>query len=619
MKQAITHTKDEPILTAPTAFLDFLRASGYQVEQSVWDTSDLPAVARQLIAQIELVSHHQDESGVFQIFLIQLNRRFPNSTRFARSDLIALLDPFLLRYPQGDYLFAFFYADYPSHFVLGVNQRLLGSSTETRFSHRFWRIDTDKLDPLDWQLLLEISQLPQEQYATKMAKKCLRVFNEAHLRRRRLYRKLGAHSELFWLYLREIGNEPLLSKDEERDLALAARAGNSLAKERLIRANLRLAVHEARRYSWLGIDVMDLIQEGNIGLLQAVDRFDPAPGYRFSTYATWWIRQTLRRAVSARYLIRLPKHMQKQVECLIRSEQQLKNWLCRTPSDEEIALKMGLLSKEETVLAWLGLIHGRKWLSPELKSRLTRATHYVQRLRGIVQGIIPLQLEMPAEISNTYRFENEEDEAQLTLGEVIQDSCQPQLLDQFEARLWRGREIRAILSEILTLRECRIIMLRFGLHDGRFYTLEEIGQMLGLTRERVRQLETKALRKLQYAPIFRQKANQDWDTAPRNTSLGQTEATVEATPKKTLSQEVLLHHQRIWKKAVKVWKRLTPAERKQYIIQTLGATPGTALTATACSDRLRTLTYEFTEPRYLGGLSYRQPRDMHTLIETLKG
>ena len=256
------------------------------------------------------------------------------------------------------------------------------------------------------------------------------------------------------MYLKEIGQIKLLSLDEELQLADRITEGDEQAKNILAEANLRLVVSIAKRYVGRGMLFLDLIQEGNIGLMKAVDKFDVTKGYKFSTYATWWIRQAITRAIADQArTIRVPVHMVETINKLARVQRQLTLELNREPSEEEIAKKMGTTVEK------------------------------VHEIYKISQD--PVSLETPI---------GEEDDSHL--GDFIKDehNMSP---EEFATNEMLKDEISEVLLT-LTEREEKVIRLRFGLEDGKPRTLEEVGQMFGVTRERIRQIEAKALRKLRH-------------------------------------------------------------------------------------------------------------------------
>lgn len=256
------------------------------------------------------------------------------------------------------------------------------------------------------------------------------------------------------MYLKEIGQIKLLSLEEEGILADRITAGDEEAKNILAEANLRLVVSIAKRYVGRGMLFLDLIQEGNIGLMKAVDKFDVTKGYKFSTYATWWIRQAITRAIADQArTIRVPVHMVETINKLARIQRQLTLELNREPTEEELAKKMGTNVEK------------------------------VREIYKISQD--PVSLETPI---------GEEDDSHL--GDFIKDerNLSP---EEFATNEMLKDEISQVL-ETLTEREEKVIRLRFGLEDGKPRTLEEVGQMFGVTRERIRQIEAKALRKLRH-------------------------------------------------------------------------------------------------------------------------
>ena len=256
------------------------------------------------------------------------------------------------------------------------------------------------------------------------------------------------------MYLKEIGKVPLLSADEEVDLAKRMEKGDSDAKKRLAEANLRLVVSIAKRYVGRGMLFLDLIQEGNLGLIKAVEKFDYRKGYKFSTYATWWIRQAITRAIADQArTIRIPVHMVETINKLIRVQRQLLQELGREPYPEEIAKEMQL------------------------------PVDRVREIQKISQE--PVSLETPI---------GEEEDSHL--GDFIQDDNVPVPAEAAAFTLLK-EQLSGVLNT-LTDREQKVLRLRFGLDDGRARTLEEVGKEFDVTRERIRQIEAKALRKLRH-------------------------------------------------------------------------------------------------------------------------
>ena len=256
------------------------------------------------------------------------------------------------------------------------------------------------------------------------------------------------------MYLKEIGRVPLLTAEEEVELAQRMEAGDESARHRLEEANLRLVVSIAKRYVGRGMLFLDLIQEGNLGLLKAVEKFDYSKGYKFSTYATWWIRQAITRAIADQArTIRIPVHMVETINKLIRISRGLLQELGRDPRPEEIAKEMGI------------------------------SVARVHEIMKIAQE--PVSLETPI---------GEEEDSHL--GDFIEDEA---ALDPADAAsMMLLKEQIADVLKTLAPREAEVLRLRFGLEDGRSRTLEEVGQSFGVTRERIRQIEAKALRKLRH-------------------------------------------------------------------------------------------------------------------------
>ena len=324
-------------------------------------------------------------------------------------------------------------------------------------------------------------------------------------------------------YLQEIGRHPLLTQEEEVAIAKRIQAGEKAhaellkaaaesgltpeayletlpeeergriealiqdgkkAERELVQSNLRLVVSVAKRYVGRGMSLLDLIQEGNLGLLRAVQKFDHTRGFKFSTYATWWIRQAIMRAIADQArTIRIPVHMVESINRVMRTQRELTQKLGRDPTPEEIAVEMDFIEPEEEREAIRKALAAGVPLNPTQKRALRRATAKVRNIVRMAQE--PMSLETPVG--------NEENSF---LGDFIKDENAPAPADAATQQLLR-EQVEEILEE-LNDRERKVLEMRFGLVDGRNRTLEEVGQEFGVTRERIRQIEAKALRKLRH-------------------------------------------------------------------------------------------------------------------------
>lgn len=255
------------------------------------------------------------------------------------------------------------------------------------------------------------------------------------------------------LYLREIGKIPLLTPEEELALAQKVKSGDKTAKDKMAEANMRLVVSIAKRYSGRGLDFLDLIQEGNTGLLRAVEKFDPDKGFKFSTYATWWIRQAITRAIADQArTIRIPVHMVETINKLLRTQRRMTQELNREPTIDELANEMEM--------------------EPE-------KIEYVMKIK---QDITSLDANV------------RDDDDDSVLGDFIEDEDAQSPEETATTQLLK-EQVKDMLG-VLTEREQKILKMRFGLEDGKSHTLEEVGQEFSVTRERIRQIEAKALSKL---------------------------------------------------------------------------------------------------------------------------
>jgi RNA polymerase primary sigma factor len=258
------------------------------------------------------------------------------------------------------------------------------------------------------------------------------------------------------LYLREIGKIPLLSPEEELELAHKVVAGDKRAKDKMAEANMRLVVSIAKRYSGRGLDFLDLIQEGNTGLLRAVEKFDPDKGFKFSTYATWWIRQAITRAIADQArTIRIPVHMVETINKLLRTQRRMTQELNREPTIEELAKELEM--------------------EPEK-----------------VEYVIKIKQDITSLDAGVGRDGDDAEDS--VLGDFIEDEDAASPVDTAASQLLK-EQVQDILNT-LTEREQKIVKMRFGLEDGKSHTLEEVGQEFSVTRERIRQIEAKALAKL---------------------------------------------------------------------------------------------------------------------------
>ncbi len=356
---------------------------------------------------------------------------------------------------------------------------------EVQVLRRNWNSET----PSYIRSYLEQGEWGRDEAWNQVAAALFQVFQSLYLLPTSLQERLRAYfgehgawpsAELFRAWL-EAERERYNAQAQETFAKVLERGPE--AAEALTRANLRLVVSVAKRYMGRGINFLDLIQEGNIGLLRAVEKFDHTKGFKFSTYATWWIRQAISRAIADQArTIRIPVHMVETINRLMRVQRALMQKLGTDPTAEQIALEMEFLNEEDVKAIREAWEKGEK-LDPALTRRLRRAANKVRRILRIAQE--PMSLEMPV---------GQEDSS--LLGDFIEDDKILGPVDAAARQLLK-EQIRGALA-VLSPREREVLEMRFGLADGQEHTLEEVGQHFGVTRERIRQIEAKALRKLRH-------------------------------------------------------------------------------------------------------------------------
>ncbi len=335
---------------------------------------------------------------------------------------------------------------------------------------------------------LERGEWGRDEHWTALARSLFEVFQALYLiptgLQEKVYRYVQEHKNLPPLdnFVSWVTADPAYDSTIGEEF-LDTRLRANQAAEALTRANLRLVVSVAKRYMMRGISFLDLIQEGNIGLLRAVEKFDHTKGYKFSTYATWWIRQAISRAIADQArTIRIPVHMVETINRLMRVQRELIQKLGAEPSTEQIALEMEFLTPDETrQIRQVESESGR--LDPVMARKLRRAANKVRKIMRISQE--PMSLEMPV---------GQEDSS--LLGDFIEDDKVLGPVDAAARQLLK-EQVRGALS-VLSEREREVLEMRFGLKDGQEHTLEEVGKHFGVTRERIRQIEAKALRKLRH-------------------------------------------------------------------------------------------------------------------------
>ena len=359
--------------------------------------------------------------------------------------------------------------------------------TEAQALHSGWQSDT----PSYLRAYLDNGKWGTDELWNGIAFKAYRVFLSLYLLPSEyadwLLKHLSHHENTLptqnTLYHNLVADENLLAETN------AAQIRAKDANQALIRANLRLVVSVAKRYLGRGINFLDLIQEGNLGLLRAVGKFDPRRGFKFSTYATWWIRQSINRSIAEQArTIRIPVHLFESISRILRAQRTLTQELGRDPNTEELALEVGYLPASD-VQAILRAHAEAQPLPPELQNRLDTATQKINRVLRSAEE--PVSIDGPVG-----------DEDSSSLGDFIEDEDAPSPLDSASRQMLREQMQDALT--VLTDREREVLELRFGLKDGRDHTLEEVSEFFDVTRERIRQIEAKALRKLRHPSRSRQ-------------------------------------------------------------------------------------------------------------------
>ncbi len=610
----------EYALDSREALVDFLAATGYQTEYTEWDFGDFSAGTRKLIARMFLVAHYPHPLAPFQIFLVELS---PHAFgRYYYYNLIAILDSFLRRFPQGEYLFLLAHPDY-TRVVFAQPRRTIQSGYRLPFRHVFWHLRAQQPTWLDLWLLHYLDLPHTATEPTQIHAHISAALDAVREKRTELYGAWGEEfTESLDIYYQDMRRESLLNEWEERDLAQRVRAGDAAAKEKFIKANLRLVASIAKKYRGLGVELCDLIQEGNLGLLKAVGKFDPTLGYKFSTYATWWIKQTITRAIAdSGTLIRIPVHANEQLLRIARSESQLEAILARTPTHEEIAIELLDATPEQKRMLWFAVMTQKRFLPQELKDKLRLATRRVERVRNVGRGIVPLDVSVPLEFASERDWDDFEVIDEPSISELIYDVKQEETADNADMD-WLAKTMREVLH-CLGERENYVIEMRFGLRDGKEYTLQEIGDRVGLTRERIRQIEEKALRKLRH-PI-RSRKLREFRPTRHNRHNDSDKETVSGEEKSKREKQRALEASRAeaqarqaWQDALSEWQKLDRATRRARLQEALSATDRPLALGSFENNAFEKFIAEYVDPVYQRRKSYKNKKQLDTLLQALQ-
>lgn len=462
-----------------------LKYMGYKTERTEWNFSDLAPKAQQRIRSMYLVSSYREGFESFQVFHIELYQsRDEQALKTAR--IMPILDTFLRRYAQGQYLFIFSAGN--SHLVLFHLRKTewQGNVLLMRFVSRY--MDISHLHKVDRWLFESLRLSRQEQTPAQIWTKHRYIFSKLRQRRQKLLHKRKLRPPLLETYYNEIYRYRNPSQSLKDKLIERLRGGDETARQDIIQAHLWLVVHEAKKFQNLGLELVDLIQEGNLGLLRAMQDFDPNRGTQFSTYATHWVRQKIRRALADKSLqIRLPVHVQDQkLAKLTLTGQKLFKELGFWPGLRAIVLEAGNFTQEERCEAWCCWVHHIP-LSYEFEQRLQQACEKTYKLLMTAQGLLPLNESLPDDLDLPENVRS--DKKQPSLADILvadfdmETQAENALLSEY---------IQEILGQI-SGREKEIINARFGLVEHEESTLQEVAERMGVTRERIRQLENAAL------------------------------------------------------------------------------------------------------------------------------
>lgn len=470
------------------SLLDFL---GYKTEKTEWDFSDLSFGAKRRIRSMHLLSHYQDEKTTLQIFHIE-TQKVGEESSIKTSQLLPILDTFLRRYSQGKYFFIF--SDSQGYFLIFHLRKVEWLRYNLRPRFITYRIDTRNLRKTDWWLLqnLMVSDSKQQSAREVWNKHCA-VFDELK-RRRNLKRRERIRRPLLGVYFNDIQQYRVPPQEYKDDLLRRLQSGDMSAKNELVQSHLWMVVKEAKKYQNLGLDIMDLIQEGNNGLLKAIDKFDPSLGYQFSTYAMWWVKQKIKRALADTSLfIRIPAHVfDGSFYKIAIAEKKLKYEFYFRPPLIALVLMSDDLTHEERADAWYCWLNNIPF-EVEFKKRFIALYKKTKKLLDSAQGVLSLDEKIPRKFSDSLNTISEsEDDYRLILEDVICDS------QDIKSEAEKSLLFESVQSALKCIppREKRVIEFRFGINSYEQRTLEEIAQKMSVTRERVRQIENTALDRL---------------------------------------------------------------------------------------------------------------------------